>query len=568
MPVARASSSARSNAPIQVYEAKNSDFGQREAVPPTSIITAAKRQEVRKENTLKPGPWTTVPVKKRVLAPKTAVDFIGLCICTTNFDCLKCFRYRLVHEDSNDDGIRLPPNHPRETLEDYSKWRVSLTLSEPTDARMIPMYPKERVYVHPNCEYSIEELRSQRYIKKKPYIFNKESVETIYIDDDKIDEANCQPQTSFQSQKSIHAAVGGSSFMQLGTNNSQIVNLNPFQYNDPSIVNTPPQIQLPIWDTNSPSPMMDMKRVDKKPHFAIYEQSSIQEQPQLKGQAMKTPIKTLNTDDLVETGSRGGMDVAMAAQPEADSAKPMPTFSDDSSSSFEDIRNNVVGQQQQQQLFGACAPPTMDLNDSTSTQTFFFNMNKIYVSTPNNKVTLNNNATSEEEMLNTKKQLFPETDEDKVKLSTILEEETKYLGSSSSSGSSVGIKSAVKSTRNMETISEEHNSYLAQNLMANAALRSSLLGDLINTQTSPMPVAKRTIAQTSCTNNSSNDIVMQSVRPLLDVVPSDPFKSSLINDLLEMVHFPGRHTQGYVVCHIPRLVVRKEPFCLGMLTVK
>lgn len=40
----------------------------------------------------------------------------------------------------------------------------------------------------------------------------------------------------------------------------------------------------------------------------------------------------------------------------------------------------------------------------------------------------------------------------------------------------------------METISEEHNSYLAQNLMANAALRSSLLGHYVDLAPAPAPL--------------------------------------------------------------------------------
>lgn len=53
------------------------------------------------------------------------------------------------------------------------------------------------------------------------------------------------------------------------------------------------------------------------------------------GNAMKTAFRTLNADE-VETGSRGGMDGAMAAQP-ADDARPMPVpFSDSSSSSLGD----------------------------------------------------------------------------------------------------------------------------------------------------------------------------------------------------------------------------------------
>lgn len=37
---------------------------------------------------------------------------------------------------------------------------------EPPNAAMIPMYPKDRVYIDPNTEYSIDELRAPRYLRK------------------------------------------------------------------------------------------------------------------------------------------------------------------------------------------------------------------------------------------------------------------------------------------------------------------------------------------------------------------------------------------------------------------
>lgn len=77
---------------------------------------------------------------------------------------------------------------------------------------------------------------------------------------------------------------------------------------------------------------------------------------------MKTAFRTLNADE-VETGSRGGMDGAMAAQP-ADGAKPMAPipFSDSSSSSYDDGGDMM-------------AP----LENTCTTQQFNFNLNAMQV---------------------------------------------------------------------------------------------------------------------------------------------------------------------------------------------
>lgn len=68
---------ARSNTTVFVYEDKGEVAGAGAEAAPLSIITAARRQEAPKENTLKPGPWTTVPVKKRVIGSKTTPGFTG-----------------------------------------------------------------------------------------------------------------------------------------------------------------------------------------------------------------------------------------------------------------------------------------------------------------------------------------------------------------------------------------------------------------------------------------------------------------------------------------------------------
>lgn len=77
---------------------------------------------------------------------------------------------------------------------------------------------------------------------------------------------------------------------------------------------------------------------------------------------MKTPFKTISHDDLAETGSRGGLDHAAAAQP-SDGAKRLPIFEDDSDS------------------YDAPCAEYADLN-STNTIAFNAHLNDLKVSTP------------------------------------------------------------------------------------------------------------------------------------------------------------------------------------------
>lgn len=128
------------------------------------------------------------------------------------------------------------------------------------------------------------------------------------------------------------------------------------------------------------------------------------------GSAMKTPFKDLNADDLAETGSRGGMDVAAA--PTVDSDKRLPIYDDDSGS-FDRVTDAVN--------YG-------DL--SCNTQMFNFNLNAMKVSTPQNKLMAFANESDSAAKI-ARKQLFSETKNEKTDtkaLSTILEETKSYGG--------------------------------------------------------------------------------------------------------------------------------------------
>lgn len=71
------SAKSGNNAQVFVYEDVGAETAGGAEAAPVSIFTAVKRQEVPKENTLKPGPWATVPGKKRLATGKTAVGFTG-----------------------------------------------------------------------------------------------------------------------------------------------------------------------------------------------------------------------------------------------------------------------------------------------------------------------------------------------------------------------------------------------------------------------------------------------------------------------------------------------------------
>lgn len=133
----------------------------------------------------------------------------------------------------------------------------------------------------------------------------------------------------------------------------------------------------------------------------------------------------------------------------------------------------------------------------------------------------------------------------------------------------------------MGTILEEHNSYLAQNLMANAALRSSLLGNYVDlvppaptvleesSIRPPSPVVERDITlpmQSSPYGSPVRQVPQPAEVQPLGFAPSDPFKANFIDKLLERVSFPGPHTYGYIeIPFAPRICMKKEPLIIGKL---
>nr|CAH7764423.1 unnamed protein product [Callosobruchus chinensis] len=564
---------------VRVYEGAGLQQAEAAAAP-ASVIAAVRRQDVVKENELKPGPWTTVPVKKRVVGDKGGPAFTVHCDAPDNP--VMCF--------SPSNGIRLPKNHPRACLEDYSDFRVAISYPEPPNPAAVPMYPKMRVYARPDTEFSIEELRAERYPRGLPPPLpppqqqavltprskaEQELLKGVECMQESLHELKNDIQRSMQtSPKEVsHRSVQQDSqmfhqeFQNSMQHTSRVVktdkqsplqkstSLKVQEHNSPTEMRNPftswglspaKSDELDIWD--SPP-----KVTPPKANFQIFEQSLTEVQPKAppKGSAMKTAFKDLNAEELAETGSRGGMDVAAIAHP---------------TESASQNRNANV--------------------DSPTTYTFNFNLNNMMVSTPQNKRPVTTGGQAEEVATGqVKKQLFAEpakavlplpinktADKEKA-LSTILEETHPYASSSSSSGATTKSSLYPNQTNKVSTISEEHNSYLQQNLMVNAALRSSLLGNIMDLGTSPPCPETPAPAPTMPSPMQSSPFESPArVAPIpkptvvspLEFVPSDPFKSSLINQLLERISFPGAHTYGYVeLPFINKIVAKKEPVFIG-----
>lgn len=69
-------------------------------------------------------------------------------------------------EPPHERGIQLPASFVAHTREDFSQWKVPLCVPDPENPNQIPMYCKAQCYADPNKEYSIEEVRARRYMRK------------------------------------------------------------------------------------------------------------------------------------------------------------------------------------------------------------------------------------------------------------------------------------------------------------------------------------------------------------------------------------------------------------------
>ncbi|KAK5646419.1 hypothetical protein RI129_004883 [Pyrocoelia pectoralis] len=580
--VPSASSSSRSNVVVSVYEERENSARGAEA-PPSSILSVARRQIAPKENTIKPGQWTADPSHLKG--------------CSVHSSRTPKFQ---VHVDTEEKrGLILPAEFYPVTHEDFSCWKPVLCYAEPEDPHRFPMYPKAKVYYNTDTEFSIEEIRAARYLPRSnvSYVETAQAIQSILgdgvnsskhrihdlIQDEHVynqgdgdglhhvfmpgrhgdvveqpilqnhniyQQFGCLPEIDQEvvSDQSLHqiednrnrrpgekTRIFGQNMEEpLITFNTTLDHQNKAETNNIDFGNEMNALWRSTVDESLSTSVHQpqQKNVSK---FSIYEGSSHQDLFQPKGSAMKSaPFNILSDEDLAETGSRGGHDIAAAAQP-GDEAKRIVIFEDESSSSLTEM----------------AAPPLSrfsDLNATCNTHAFSFNLNAMQVSTPQPKEVQISNASTHDAA---RKQLFCEevpSAADK-RMSTIVEETSSKSYGSSVSGGSLKSNTFNNSKReNMGIIAEESNSYhfnLAQNLRANAALRTSVLEVM------------------DCESGQNSPVTETPIVPL-EKAPSDPFKPALLKQLLDRVGFPGRYDNRYIrINTAPRITVRKEITVIG-----
>ncbi|KAF5288973.1 hypothetical protein FQA39_LY03852 [Lamprigera yunnana] len=574
------SSCSRSNVIFSVYEQKEDLMKGAEAAP-NSILSVAKRETVSKENTTKPGIWIVAPHLKNV-AVHTEPQFA-------------------VHVDNEAEarGLRLPDNFNQITLEDsLDEWKPLICFPEDQDPARFTMYPKDKVYCSPGTEFSLEEIRATRYLPS----VNVSSVETAQAVQSILGDDICIKRQELSQQEHLIYNSGGqgdgiqhlyipehhvevleqpvlqNNYYQPSTeqpyclpqiHHEVVVPQDPLREIDDTInISRPEHKSLylghkttePLSTFNSPLNQQNKSNTTRDygnnlsilwrspenvsigasfhqpprhvSKFSIYEESHYPDTLQPKGSAMKSiPLKLLSDEDLAETGSRGGHDIAAAAQPD-DEAKSIVIDDDESNSCLAEMISQPVARYS-------------DLNSTCNTQLFNFNLNVMKVSTPQNKIVFSKAATSDEAPC---RQLFSDN-EVAQRMSPIIEETSKCYGSSLSSGASLKSSTFNNSKRdNMAIIAEESSTYhfnLAQNLKANAALRTSVLEVM------------------ECESGQNSPVTETPIQPIVKA-PSDPFKPALLKQLLEKIGFPGRHSNGYVKINgSPRIGVRKEVTHIG-----
>ena len=317
------------------------------------------------------------------------------------------------------------------------------------------MYPKSLVYADRNIEYSPEEIRARRYLMRPPNSLDvphsemQQAIQSILVPEAMqqqavqqivynegllsepiiiFDDGDIQEQIYETHEQTINNPASDhfetqyshqNHYVQLNSDNNlwesntapyvqvtqpttQVVQLTEEYENVMNNIWTPTKqvphaLQSPISSFNSNK-------------FTIYEESNLDlvDRSQPKGTAMKTPFKALCSEDLAETGSRGGLEFAAAAQP-IDSAANLIILDDEDSNSVE---RNLM-----------CIPNvSFSKINSPNTQLFNFNLNAMKVSTP--QPSKNKIVELDEEQKSTKRQLFGIHNDG---LSTICEE-TKSSG--------------------------------------------------------------------------------------------------------------------------------------------
>lgn len=349
----------------------------------------------------------------------------------------------------------MPADFVSFTREDLSNFKANLVYPEPADPKIIPKYPKALVYAEEDTEYSLEEIKSRDYLARSRTNttgFNYETEQAIQsILDDKPVSTGAIHKSPYKFPEQLHQSPHyqqNVDYQLIQDANQPVVTYNNIEHNhiplvfahdqeNPShllanygepkmnLCSRPLQLQpqplqpqqfeatfgmgSPHHQLNSdayihPISMDTLWRSPLESHNeSIYgDTGAVRMSP--KGASMKTPIKILSDDDLAETGSRGGLDIAAAAQP-VDSA--IINLDDDTNSSYGDA---MPYQGMEQGNY-----------DISSTQAFNFNLTSMKVSTPLQDRLSGSTHTADVE--SSKKQLFHS---EQKALSTILEETKSY----------------------------------------------------------------------------------------------------------------------------------------------
>lgn len=343
----------------------------------------------------------------------------------------------LVHEDVIDIhqmGLIKPPEFYPMTHEDFSNWKPSLSYPEQADPKMISKYPKALVYAEADTEYSLEEIKARQYLTARPnnslnvpYCETEQAIQSI-LEEPPISAGAIHKSTytlPLQVHEiSHHSPQRSPHYNEPANNCNQVPLVFPHVDQENQMFHSQMAVsEEDFWNSQQPQqpvmmasphhqsqlyvPSMTIDalwRSQNQSHDqSVYGDASTM-QMHARGSAMKTPIKILSDDELAETGSRGGLDIAAAAQP-VDGA--IINLDEDTNSSYGD------------------AAPYQGMEqgnlDVSSTQAFNFNLTAMKVSTPGQDRL--NAGVNRGEVDSTKKQLFAQ---DKV-LSTIFEE-TKNSG--------------------------------------------------------------------------------------------------------------------------------------------
>lgn len=146
------------NIAVQVFSEEQEPAPRNESIVKTLVDTARAR-----ENTHEPGPWNKAKLGKSgplfgatstQLSFNIAVDEEGF---TPIPYSVKTF----------DRGFQRPKGFVARNEPQSTAWSCPVVVLDPTDVKALPMYPKPYLYPKPDQEYSAEELRAYKWLKRR-----------------------------------------------------------------------------------------------------------------------------------------------------------------------------------------------------------------------------------------------------------------------------------------------------------------------------------------------------------------------------------------------------------------